>query len=193
MESIMTAKRKYTDLNGLVLAGGDSSRMKTDKAMLLYHEKPQYLHLFDLLGQYCNQVFISCRKNRPYPLPCIFDQEQYEGPAAGLYSAFEAIPSAWLVVAVDYPFFTEKELAQLLDERAIHNHASVFYQPETTFFEPFLGIYEATFGNILKKEAQKENLSLQRMLKQYPVKKVIPENLQSLKSVDTYEEYLRII
>lgn len=193
MEPGMTeTKIQYADLNGLVLAGGESSRMKSDKASLIYHEKPQYELLYGLLTPHCNQVFISCKKNRTYPLPCIFDHESVEGPVAGLYSAYETTLSAWLVLAVDYPFFTEKELNQLLINRNPDKPASVFYNPETGYFEPFLGIYEPSFAVILKSALALGNDSMQKILKQNPVQKIIPENPQALTSIDTFQDYLML-
>ena len=36
-------------MNGLVLSGGQSSRMGTDKALIDYHGIPQYAYVYDLL------------------------------------------------------------------------------------------------------------------------------------------------
>ncbi|MBK8495728.1 MAG: NTP transferase domain-containing protein [Chitinophagaceae bacterium] len=38
-----------TNTYGLVLCGGNSSRMGTDKSMLQYYDKPQRYHVYDML------------------------------------------------------------------------------------------------------------------------------------------------
>lgn len=46
---------------GLVLAGGKSSRMDKDKALLTYHTQNQLIHTAKMLEKQCEQVYISCR------------------------------------------------------------------------------------------------------------------------------------
>lgn len=180
--------------NGLVLAGGNSLRMQQDKGNLMYHAKPQNAHIYDLLVPYCTSVFISRKSPKNDTLPCIYDNAMYQniGPIAGLLSAFEANQSAWLVVAIDYPFFADLDIEKLLQEREKDCIATVYFNPETQFFEPFLGIYEADFFVILQAEVRAGNHSLQKILQKNPVKKVIPHNLKTIKSIDTFEEYLSI-
>ncbi len=47
-------------MNGIILAGGQSSRMGQPKSLLEYHGKPQYQYAAELLNSFCAQVFISC-------------------------------------------------------------------------------------------------------------------------------------
>ena len=49
-------------MNGLVLSGGQSSRMGRDKALIDYHGLPQYAYVYDLLLGFCDKVFISSKK-----------------------------------------------------------------------------------------------------------------------------------
>src|SRR4051812_45814849 len=49
---------------GLVACGGSSSRMGTDKSMLIYNTKPQRYHVYEMLQPFCEKVFISCKKEQ---------------------------------------------------------------------------------------------------------------------------------
>jgi nucleoside-triphosphatase THEP1 len=51
-------------ITGLVLCGGQSVRMGSDKAFLEYHGKPQCYHLYDELQTIYNNVFISCNESQ---------------------------------------------------------------------------------------------------------------------------------
>lgn len=180
------------NLYGLVLAGGYSQRMKQNKAELVYHQKPQYQHVYDLLKPFCTSVFISCKKSQHFPYPCIYDEENDTevGPIASLLAAFETHKAAWVVIAIDYPFFSQKEIQQLLAERDVTKEASVYHNVITDFFEPYLGIYEPSFQAILKAEARKNNHSLQKILKNNAIKKIQTIDNECLININTFEEYL---
>jgi molybdopterin-guanine dinucleotide biosynthesis protein A len=106
---------------GLVLAGGASRRMRTDKAQIAYHGAPQLKVAFDLLARHVERCFVSVRpEQRDEPLraslPQIVDTLDAIGPAAGILAAQTAYPEAsWLVLACDLPLLDEATLSALLD------------------------------------------------------------------------------
>ncbi len=48
-------------LYGLILAGGKSVRMGSDKSVINWHGKEQRYYMADILAGFCKEVFISCR------------------------------------------------------------------------------------------------------------------------------------
>jgi len=56
----MKKLKHIKDTYGLVMCGGHSNRMGTDKSMLQYYNKPQRYHVYDMLLPFCEKVFISC-------------------------------------------------------------------------------------------------------------------------------------
>ncbi|MEY4787280.1 MAG: hypothetical protein RL692_1174, partial [Planctomycetota bacterium] len=48
------------EICGLILTGGQSSRMGSDKAQLTYSNRPQWQEVADLLRPFCNKVYWSC-------------------------------------------------------------------------------------------------------------------------------------
>ena len=51
-------------LNGLVLAGGKSTRMGKDKGQISYHGIPQSTYLYNLLKDICDNTFLSIREDQ---------------------------------------------------------------------------------------------------------------------------------
>ena len=48
-------------LNGLVLAGGKSQRMKQDKALLTYHGVPEVVRVYNLIEELLGSCFVSVK------------------------------------------------------------------------------------------------------------------------------------
>lgn len=134
-------------LHGLVLAGGKSQRMGQAKGLLEYHGKPQQEFMLDLLQQFCEQSFLSCRPSQMENLSTTYnllpDSFQGLGPFGGILSAFRAYPNqAWLVVACDLPLLDQATLAYLCERRNPSKVATCFNSPTSEFPEPLISIWE---------------------------------------------------
>ncbi|MCO5723528.1 molybdenum cofactor guanylyltransferase [Robiginitalea marina] len=132
---------------GLVLAGGQSRRMGTDKGLLKYHGKPQREFLYEQLEPLCDRVFLSIRpEQRESLLPgldYILDENRYKGPFNGLLSAHHAFPgAAWLVIACDLPLMDRSALAFLLARRDPEAMATAFATRASGLPEPLAAIWE---------------------------------------------------
>src|SRR5688500_7691691 len=104
-------------LLGVVVCGGRSSRMGTDKSQLIYYDKPQHEHVADMLAVFCEKVVISCNAIQSEAL-----QTPYEklpdapgfadrGPISAVLTAFKSFPRHdLLVTGCDYPFLSTTEL-----------------------------------------------------------------------------------
>ncbi len=134
-------------LYGLILSGGKSMRMGEDKGALNYRGIPHREFEARLAKKFCNQTFISCRKNQEELIESkfkkLYDSFEGLGPYGGILSAFREHPdSAWLVLACDYPLLDESVLRQLVDARNPSKLATCFYNPETEHPEPLVTIWE---------------------------------------------------
>jgi molybdopterin-guanine dinucleotide biosynthesis protein A len=133
-------------LYGLVLAGGKSQRMGKDKAWLDYHGRPQVEVVKELLGEYCTEVFVSCRPEQRAQFSnysTIPDTFTGLGPFGAIASAFRENPNAaWLVMAVDIPLADKAFLNELVEHRNPSKQATAFLNPATGFPDPLLTIWE---------------------------------------------------
>lgn len=134
-------------LKGLILAGGESKRMGMDKSGLDYHGKSQRKHLLDLIQPFCSQAFLSCNSRQAPALkdkyPIIEDTFFGLGPMGGILSAFRADPNAaWLILACDLPYLSERTIQYLLDHRNPSKVATAFMDTDGVFPEPLITIWE---------------------------------------------------
>jgi molybdopterin-guanine dinucleotide biosynthesis protein A len=134
-------------LYGLVLSGGKSTRMGTDKGLIEYHGIPQREYLYNLLSQVCENTFISLREEQEDELPTamktIVDLNEFKGPYNGLLSAHKKYPDvAWLVLACDLPLMDLDALKELISQRDTAKEATAFALKENPLPEPLCAIWE---------------------------------------------------
>jgi len=138
---------KTPPLHGLVLAGGKSERMNTDKGLLKYHGIPQREYAWNLLNDHCIKTYTSCREDQISeigkefnPLP---DSFSGLGPFGGILSAFRHQPNvAWLTVAADLPLLDKEIIESLIQQRNISKIATAYWDPKHEFPEPLITIWE---------------------------------------------------
>lgn len=125
-------RQQAAPMYGLVLTGGRSSRMGSDKAELDYSGQPELDRVFELLSHHCEKVFVSCRQDQSQTAarakyPQIWDLDGLDGPLAGIEAALKAHPDcAWLVVACDLPYVNEATLKTLVSGRKPTKQATAF-------------------------------------------------------------------
>ena len=183
-------------LNGLVLAGGRSTRMQRDKAAIQYQAgESQLAAALKLLQPRVARAFVSVRADQQADparaaWPQIVDRGDVEGPIAGISAALATAPdAAWLVLACDLPFLDAGTLDALLAARDPDSDATAFRSSHDGLPEPLCAIYEprssaalttylATGGNCPRKFLIKART---RLLEQ--------PNPRALDNVNTVAEY----
>ncbi len=143
-------------LFGLVLAGGRSTRMRSDKATLAYGARPQLTEAYELVARHVGRAWVSVRADQAgEPLraayPQVVDGARGQGPIAGIIAAQELHPdAAWLVLACDLPQLDDATLHDLVRRRDPARMATAFASAHDGLPEPLCAIYEpASRGPIL--------------------------------------------
>lgn len=130
-------------MKGLLLVGGKSSRMGTDKAGLVLRDGlSQQERGLELLGKVCEQVFLSTAQDTGEP-NTITDAFGPIGPLGAIASAQKAdADAAWLVLACDLPLIEEQHLKCLISNRDQNQHATYFMSASDGLPEPLCAIWE---------------------------------------------------
>ncbi len=183
---------------GLVLCGGNSSRMGTDKSMLQYYDKPQRYHVYDMLLPFCEKVFISCSEAQANSIVpgynFIQDDKPFSniGPLGALLTAFAKYPGKhMLLIGCDYPFLKAAEL-EIFSKICIDIPAS-FYNREGIIYESMLAWYPCTCFDELQRMFDAKQFSLQHLLKKTDATKYLPTDIKSIKSVDTTGAFIQTL
>ena len=194
---------------GLVLAGGESRRMGHDKALISIHGKPAFYHAAELLKNFCETVFVSCRENQdlmsnlveqPTWLKEVFDHQEYadKGPLTGLLSCLAhlgmdqnetlAVDTSFdglLVLGCDYRNMKEYTLTDILAVGLMQQKICCYKNPITGIIDPLVAYYPMSILQHLPAFAETQS-SLRAFIEQQPHHYLIPtsEQLAALRSFD---------
>lgn len=130
-------------IGGFILAGGDSSRMKRDKALLEVGGAPLLLRTARLLESVIGSpsVIGDPATYESFALRVIADDWPGAGPLGGIATALRASTASWnLVVACDLPYLTAEWL-HFLRARAVASAADAVLPMNTRGAEPLCAMY----------------------------------------------------
>lgn len=100
---------KIISQSALILAGGNSTRMGRNKALLPYNHKTVIAHIVHVLSSTIESIYISAggHDNKLYSnlgVPVISDIEVNQGPIQGIITGLKHCATDWVfVVSVDSP------------------------------------------------------------------------------------------
>lgn len=187
------------DLIGVVLCGGESKRMKTDKALLEYQNQPQWKTVSKMLQPFCKKTVISINENqweswaKNETKNFIIDEEKYKnhGPISGILSVTDKFPNNGLMIlGTDFPFIKFKNLVQLHNQRSKSFDAVCF--EKDGFLQPLTSIIEKEAVYKLNEFFANGNDSLRQFLGEIKTK-IIPVNGENfLENINTEADFLAL-
>ena len=157
-----------SDIVGVVLAGGVSSRMGADKALLPLGGTPIIKHVADVLSSVFSEVMVSSGAGHRYAflgLNEITDVFKNSGPLAGIHTSLVAAKHRPIfVIACDLPFV----------KRELIEHVLAWGEPGRTRIaasegriQPLLALYDPNILPHLEHCLRNGRLSVVNALKSY--------------------------
>ena len=106
-------KPQLFDFDCVILCGGQSKRMRKDKALLEFKSKPLVIFQYERLSQIFKKVYISSKV--PYfDIECINDSSEVFSPLVGIYSSLNFLQKGCFFVSVDAPHCTKDDFDKIL-------------------------------------------------------------------------------
>jgi molybdopterin-guanine dinucleotide biosynthesis protein A len=159
---------EHQNITGIVLAGGKSSRMGTDKSLLLWRGKTFVEHAIDALKPLCGKVVISSNKSIYDFTGCETwpDELPMQAPMVGIYSCLKRSQTETnIFLSCDMPHVTT-DLLRYLTEHSENNNVLVAVHDENKI-EPLCGIYKRNVIEEMEKSIKNNNLSLYKYIHSY--------------------------
>jgi len=149
----------------ILFAGGKSSRMGQDKALLPFGE---YKTLSEFqhrrLSKLFKKVYISAKTNKfDFEANIIEDKHKESSPLVGIISIFETLKvDKVFILSVDAPFVTKEVIDKLIHS---NNRFDVVVAKSKSGVQPLCGVYKRSILPVAQAHLKEGNHRLQSLLK----------------------------
>lgn len=182
---------------GLVLAGGESRRMGSDKALLKRGGHTQLSRSVELLERHVERTFVSARAEQADEpersrFPQIVDRYSGIGPVAGILSALQEKQNvSWLVLACDLPNVDDATIDFLLRHRSPDYPFTAFRSSYDELPEPLCAIYRPESRVIIEDFVQNGIICPRKMLIRSDTHLLQQPDPSALDNVNTPDDLVR--
>ena len=174
----------------VILAGGKSSRMQQDKALLPFGGYSSLAEFqYKRLSKIFSKVYISSKKNKfNFEVDVIEDRYKGSSPLVALVSIFEEIEEVEEVflLSVDAPFVNEKVIDRLYKNNRL---VDVAVAQSNNGLEPLCAIYHRSSLVEAKRALEANQHRIQSLFEKLNVKKVKIEDLSAFINLNYPSEY----
>ncbi|MDQ6965088.1 MAG: molybdenum cofactor guanylyltransferase [Mariprofundales bacterium] len=180
--------------SAVVLAGGDSTRMGSDKARALLAGKPMLSHVLEQLTPLFEQVVVSVRRLRS-DVVCqqLVDNSADRAPMVGIRRAVAEVSTQWLfVTGCDMPLISVPLLQEMASRRG---SCDAVVASVGGCAQPLFAFYAKSALPVLSAHMKQGQRSMVRLLEVLDCHRVAEEEVRvldpeliSFTSIDTVEE-----
>jgi len=182
---------KINNISLIILAGGNSSRMGTDKALLTLNGKTFVQTLYDNLKNICNEVIISTNNPdiRISGAKVLADEIKNIGPIGGLYTCLKQIKNdRTFIVTVDTPLVSKKLLQEIFSQSGTYDISVIKHNNKV---HPLIGIFHKNISKLLETEITQKKYKVMKLIEKanHQIISVCNEYEKELFNVNNKEDY----
>ena len=184
-------------ITGIILAGGKSERMGTDKGLMLYKGKPFIKHVYEAMKAVLGKNIVVVSSNADYDAfgySRIEDLIADKGPVGGLYTALKQSKTKLnLVLSVDVPLISTELLEWL-----IKNHDDAYLLTQVQSNEkpsPLIAIYDRALQIPLGEHLAGNQLKLRGFIEEINHQTLeVPNKWRAqVQNINTNEDFQKIL
>ena len=179
---------KY-EMSAVLFAGGKSSRMGKDKALLPFGSYPTLSEFqYRRLSKLFKGVYLCAKENKfDFEASVIIDVYPQSSPLIGLISIFETLQADEVfILSVDAPFVNEQVIESLLGHSK-KGDAVIAKSPNGV--EPLCGVYRRSILPLAKKHLKVEDHKLNSLLKEADTKFITFKESSTFINLNNPHEY----
>lgn len=161
--------KETMNISTFILCGGKSSRMQSEKGLVLFQEKPFIEHIIKAILPITEQIkLITASKEYDYlPYEKIPDIISDKGPLGGIYTALSHSETEFnLILSCDIPLISTELLQELISKHTEEAGITVFASESKT--HPLIGIYSKKIVPVIKNAIDSDELKMMDLLAKVP-------------------------
>lgn len=176
-----------SSVKGLILMGGQSIRMGTDKAFVLWQGKTLLERVIENLSGNIDDIYLSVNADQYEVLNssynCILDKYPDKGPLAGILSALETLHEDVIVLAVDMPNLDGKTIENLMNLTGETETVTCYNYEEA--IQPFPSYWPIQLLSKIESRIQQDHLSVIKLIQDSQPKLISLEDIKSFKNFNS--------
>ena len=178
----------------IIMAGGSSTRMGTDKSMLPIEDKPIIEIICERLSAFFEQILISANNKEKYEFlgfKVVTDKTPAQGPLMGIASALEMSSNELnFITACDIPLIELRDIRRIILEAANSQADIVVSVTGDGKYEPLFAVYRKSALKAINKVLAAGGRKISDVFDLCKVKKVeLATALVNLNTMAEYEEF----
>ncbi|MDH7528919.1 molybdenum cofactor guanylyltransferase [Ignavibacteria bacterium 4148-Me] len=171
----------YSDITGVILAGGKSSRMGVNKSFLKLGNQTIIERIVDLMKSIFSEVIIITNTPDEYKflkLPLYEDIYKWKGPLAGIHSALTHSQTEKIfILSCDVPLMSEAMIKYIIEHRT---DKSIVFCEAAGYHQPLVGVYSKKILREIEKfisDNEMSDKSFHKFIKTAEAEIIHPEKL----------------
>ncbi len=168
-----------TNVSGLVLAGGRSSRMGQDKGLINFRGAALVEYAINALRPYCSEVLLSANSDiyKRFNLKVLKDSYIDYGPLAGIYEGLKNSSNEWvLVTTCDMPNINHQVVEAIVSN--ITDDYDCIVAASEKGIQPLVACYHKRLLPLIKGLLDDRKLKMMLFVEQRKVKYVAMNHLE---------------
>jgi molybdopterin-guanine dinucleotide biosynthesis protein A len=171
----------YSNITGVILAGGKSSRMGVNKSFLKLGSQTIIERIVNLMKSIFSEVIIITNTPDEYKflnLPLYEDIYKWKGPLAGIHSALtQSQTEKIFVLSCDVPLMSKEMIEYVIEYKS---NKSIIFCEAAGYHQPLVGVYSKKILSEIEKFISNNEMSdksFHQFLKNIDMEIIHPEDL----------------
>ena len=182
-------------IEGVILAGGASSRMGTNKSLVIFKKKLMIQHVYDRLSPQVNKVWINSNillEQFPKDQQVKDELPSHTGPLVGIYTGLTSAQTEWVQFCPTDTPFLPLNLVERLFSKTKNTDSMIIVPMIRGKIEPVFSLCHKSTLKGLKAFILSEKKKISDWIEQNNFETVIFDNLDEFYNINDIEDLQKI-
>lgn len=192
LEIILFLERKLRKLPCVILCGGKSSRMGSNKALLEFSHRPLAQYMYEKMQKIFAEIYLVAKDDTPFKeFSHQFIQERSEiyAPLIGIEASLQKLHQAFFI-SVDTPFVSGEMIEKMLESLGSEE---ILYAKSKERSHFLCGIYHQSILPKAREMIEKEDFKMSHLISQVRSAYVEFEDESAFDNLNTPNEYQKAL